>query len=406
MERPDFPFFAELSELAPYDKSPALYVHIPFCAAKCGYCDFFSVPFRRDMSMELIAAVHRQLAAFDAALQPAEYATVFIGGGTPNVLPITQFEKLLNGILPYAQKSAAAASAGLKKEWTVEMNPEYVSEEYIRMLKNYPVNRISLGVQSFSGSFLAALGRRCSEKQVRIALDRILKLWGRDLSIDLLCAVPGQAADDAAADIEAALEYRPAHISYYTLTFEEGTPLAAAAESGATAVPGEEEQLLLWRTGMELLRRAGYKRYEVSNFALEGKECLHNIHYWEMDPYIGCGPGAVSTIPAGAIAYRYAVKKRIGKELKIEREEVGEDSFLLEYIMMGLRKTGGIDKDKFFSVFHRDFMHFFDRELHKWKKAGLAAENETSVYLTGPGLSVMNALVTEAALAIEKKLTT
>ncbi len=206
---------------------------------------------------------------------------------------------------------------------------------------------------------------------------------------------------ETAADIGSALRYRPGHISYYTLTVEEGTPLAAAAAKGELDYPDEETALRLWETGKALLASAGYAQYEVSNFALPGKVSRHNIHYWEMDPYIGCGPGAVSTIPTGGGALRYETKRILSEELEVELEHVDARTFLLEYLMMGFRMTRGIAKEKFRTTFNREFGDIFGSELENWKSAGLACENDGFVRVTDAGQRVLNRIVLEAAVGID-----
>jgi oxygen-independent coproporphyrinogen III oxidase len=396
LELPESCQFAELRTLAPYGGTPAVYIHVPFCGVKCGYCDFYSLPFDADTAghAEIIDAILRQLRGFGDVLQPAGYSTVYIGGGTPNILPPRQFQHLVEG-------TAACVGPRNGEEWTVELNPEYVSEEYIRLLEDSPVTRISVGVQSFSDNLLRRIGRRCTARQAEIALEMISKRYTGEVSIDLLCCIPGQREAETAADIASAVCYSPGHISYYTLTVEEGTPLAAAAAKGGLDYPDEETSLRLWETGKECLTSAGYAQYEVSNFALPGKECRHNIHYWEMDPYIGCGPGAVSTIPTGRGAFRYETKRTLSDELEVELERIDARTFLLEYLMMGFRMTRGIAKERFRTTFNREFGDIFDSELERWKSAGLVCENDSFVRVTEAGQRVVNRIVLEAAVGID-----
>jgi oxygen-independent coproporphyrinogen III oxidase len=394
LELPESGQFTELGTLAPYNGTPSVYIHVPFCGVKCGYCDFYSVPFDPAGHAGIIDAILRQLRSYGDLLRPAGYSTVYIGGGTPNILPPRQFQHLVEGIAAYIGPRNG-------EEWTVELNPEYVTEDYIRLLSDSPVTRISVGVQSFSDNLLRRIGRRCTARQAENALEMISKLYTGEINIDLLCCIPGQREAETAADIGSALRYSPGHISYYTLTVEEGTPLAAAEAKGGLDYPDEETSLRLWETGKALLASAGYTQYEVSNFALPGKESRHNMHYWEMDPYIGCGPGAVSTIPTGGGALRYETKRILSKELEVEPERVDARTFLLEYLMMGFRMTRGIAKKKFRTIFNREFGDIFGSELESWKRAGLASENDGFVRVTDAGQRVLNRIVLEAAVGID-----
>lgn len=397
--------FPGLSKFSPYKKNPSIYIHIPFCGFKCDYCDFYSVPCRgaKETIPDVIPGILHQLAMLDSVLNPPGYTTVYIGGGTPNVLSIGQLELLIRGITPLVERSEKAGVG--EGEWTVELNPEYITEEYIRLFADYPVSRISIGVQSFQDRYLRRIGRHCTSAQIQEALKITDKLWKGDVSIDLLCCMPGQTEKDANDDIHEALQHNPEHISYYTLTLEKGTPLAEAVAKRDLEYPDEQQQLFLWEKGKSLLEAEGYMRYEVSNFSLPGKECRHNLHYWEMDPYAGCGPGAVSTFPVGRTALRYETRRQISGRVVVDCEEIDEKAFLLEYIMMGFRMTRGIEKEKFRTVFGDNFSRIFNAELQKWKDRHLVAEDAEHIALTDGGIIVLNSIILDAAVAIDNIFT-
>ncbi len=191
MELPESGQLKELGKLAPYGGTPSVYIHVPFCGVKCGYCDFYSVPFDAAGHAGIIDAILRQLRAYGDLLRPAGYSTVYIGGGTPNILPPRQFQYLVEGIAAYIGPRNG-------EEWTVELNPEYITEDYIRLLSDSPVTRISVGVQSFSDNLLRRIGRRCTARQAENALEMISTLYTGGISIDLLCCIPGQREAETA----------------------------------------------------------------------------------------------------------------------------------------------------------------------------------------------------------------
>ncbi len=374
----------------------SLYIHVPLCSRKCRYCDFYSVPYKDELGPKLIRQIIAQLSEFDAEFHPQQYTTIYIGGGTPNILPTRAFRSLLGGIYQY--------SGDRSKEWTVELNPEYVSPQNIDLLSEFPVTRISIGIQSFNESLLKTLGRNSTkEKNIR-AMKIIQERWKGELNLDLLCAIPGQTENDLYRDIRQTIDYAPDHVSLYTLTVEGGTPMADLVADGSVILPPEEEQLKIWTDGMKMLESAGYYRYEISNYARLGKKCQHNIRYWEMEPYLGCGPGAVSTLKIGDTAVRLHVEETLKNDPVVKHEIVSRNDFMLEYIMMGLRLRRGIGKVRFKDIWKTAFTEIFADEMPRWKQNGLIEENEEYVYATIEGMYVLDTIILEAALAIEKKL--
>lgn len=384
----------DLSDFVLPGAGPALYLHIPFCSRKCSYCDFFSIPYSDEICAEVIPGILSQIDTFHKALLPDSYDTLYIGGGTPNILSPGNFEALLKGILPYVSKS-------LPPEWTVELNPEHIDAEYLEILSAFPVTRISLGIQSFHDHLLERIGRNSSREINRRALETIRTSWSGDVSTDILCGIPGQREEEIDADIDILGEYAPDHVSLYTLTVEEGTPLASMAERGIVVPLEEERQLLLWKRAMEGLKDAGYERYEISNFSLPGKECRHNIHYWEMDPYIGCGPGAVSTLRGGSELLRIETERRAVRTPRLHFERIDRKSFMLEYLMMGFRMLRGIRKSKFQTIFSGSFNSLFREELNRFKEDELMGEDENTVYMTDRGLEILNRVLLEFAVHID-----
>jgi len=347
----------------------SLYVHIPFCAARCAYCDFYS---NSAVSREVRETViHRTLHDIQAALTlfPGVCVpTVYVGGGTPSSLPPDLFLALIEGV----SRLVGGGENPRLTEWSVEMNPDSATEEKIDMCADAGVTRLSVGVQSFSEKSLAAMGRTVSPSDTRLGLERVLRRWKGALSVDLIAGVPGQRIEEAVSDAEIAAGYGVDHVSLYALTVEPGTPLARSLGKEAAGALDSDHAAACWDSAAEVLRRRGLTRYEVSSFARPGRECRHNLRYWRGEHYLGVGPGAVSTLdaewmegcglqagrnaegmPAGGAKVQavrlsmprslsaYAARQALFAETK--REELDGRTLLFERIMLGLRMQEGVD---------------------------------------------------------------
>ena len=381
-----------LNDFIPYDSPVSLYVHIPFCGKKCGYCDFFSVENSPEEFPGFMDGLQRQLEYFTEELGISDFETVFIGGGTPNVLPVKMLEEVL--------KCIAAKTGKNCLEWSIELNPEHLVREHISLFNDSPVTRLSLGIQSFFPRFLQVLGRSAGAEDIQRALDLIKTAWKGDLSLDLICSISGQDGEDLLRDLDAALSFQPNHISLYTLSLEEGTPMYDEVQKGSVIENDVNENYESWQRGISYLQNNGFRRYEISNFAPEGYECLHNLRYWRMRPYIGCGPGAVSTVTSGNSRFRIENDKNL-HHWEMQIEELKNKDFILEFIMMGLRLSEGIGKQKFFREFGIQFQDIFKNNLKNWISRGLVLETSDQIVCTPRGWDVLNILLREAAAVLD-----
>ena len=264
----------------------ALYVHLPFCAAKCHYCDFFSVPEQGQDRRAMIAAILREA----EMRAPREPRTVFLGGGTPSLLTVAELRELLDGL----QRVCAFRDAAL--EVTAECNPESLDEAKARALLALGVTRISIGFQSLHDEVLQLFGRVHSVEQSFRAYEAARDAGARNVNIDLIYAVPGQTPESWERDLSRVLALAPDHLSAYNLTFEEDTLFKRWLEQGRIARQSEDIELALFEATRPLAARAGLEAYEISNFAARGRRCAHNVNYWENGAYVGLGPSAVSKI--------------------------------------------------------------------------------------------------------------
>jgi len=265
---------------SPTPKVEHLYVHVPFCVAKCRYCAFHSRPGTETEMETFVADIARDLKTNADILRPT---TIFIGGGTPSILPLPLWERLLEAI-----GRARCPSAPL--EWTIECNPATVDGAKAALWRRAGVNRISLGIQSFDDAMLAGLGRIHNAAQA-VETWRVLRDAGFDnLNLDLMFGLPGQTMSQWRDTLERALALAPEHISAYSLTVEEDT------EFWGRVAPDGDLQWAMYEQLIATLTAAGYHHYEVSNFAKPGRECVHNLAYWRGEDYLGLGPSAVSTV--------------------------------------------------------------------------------------------------------------
>jgi oxygen-independent coproporphyrinogen-3 oxidase len=320
-----------------------LYVHIPFCRSRCSYCDFASEPVGPHLRAGRVAAyvdrlrneLQERTAAAGGAVPPpgAPFETIYLGGGTPTVLP----EDLL---LPLVAELAALQTGVARPEFTIEANPGTIDGRLLDQLCVRGVTRVSLGVQSFAPAPRAALGRRTGQDEIEAALRAMGA--AREWNIDLVFGIPGQTWADAAADIDVAVAAGPTHISLYDLTYTPGYAGRVARTRGAGAQEAAgaftEEYL---PAAVARLAAAGYLRYEVSNFALPGHECRHNLAYWRGEDYLGIGASAVSTVDGERRTSPVSVAAYLAGEAPAI-EVLSPQTRLWERAMLGLRTAEGV----------------------------------------------------------------
>jgi oxygen-independent coproporphyrinogen-3 oxidase len=315
----------------------SLYVHVPFCLGKCSYCDFYSITDLASASRVVDRTIDEGNRALDLLGSP-RLATVYVGGGTPSALARPDLRRLLAAISRWC--------AGPPDELTVEANPETVDDGFVGICAEAGVTRLSVGVQTLEPALLGLLARRATRGETLAALELIARRWKGDLSVDLLAGIPGQSRERLLTDLAEVLRFSPRHVSLYSLTREEGTPYDRRIRAGRLREMPAEEQEGLWLAGVRLLRDRGYRHYEISNFALAGGECRHNVAYWELRPYLGIGPAAVSTLPGGSTGVVRLSRPRSVKGwlagASARAEEIEARGFLFETLMMGLRLARGV----------------------------------------------------------------
>jgi len=358
-----------------------LYIHIPFCRAKCGYCDFASAPGTAEEMDVFLEALSREAAAYvDLA---GTFTTLYVGGGTPSLLSAEQLKKLFSIISPLTGPLQGLA------ESTFEANPESLDAQKAALLRNAGFSRISMGLQASQDRLLKRLGRVAMSGDFLKAFGLLRAAGFTNINADLMCGLPGQTAADFAESIEWLLRLNPEHVSFYALEVHDGTPFSA---DGIKEEP--EAAADMYESGAASLSLAGLQRYEISNFAKTGKESVHNLNYWAQGEYLGLGPAAASYLAgerrantAGTAAYVQAALA--GDPVPQQyRETLAGRRKNAERIMLGLRKTGGIELPD-------DIFIEFKAEIERLTEAGLLEKNGSRIKIKEDRLYVSNAVFRE-----------
>jgi oxygen-independent coproporphyrinogen-3 oxidase len=372
----------------------SLYVHIPFCASKCAYCDFFSVPASPSSPVidEYLEALRRDISAQLSYFKVDGVPSVYIGGGTPSLLGGARIAGLLSFINGNALRHEC--------EITVEANSESLSEGFVRACVEGGATRLSVGVQSLNDEARRAVGRRGSSRRTQENLT-LLKDIPIDLSFDMLSGLPHQDEAGLLRDLETLLSYGPAHLSLYDLMVEEG-PLPRAARE---KLPDAETKEAMWIAGRDFLERAGFAQYEVSNFAREGKRARHNIRYWMMESWIACGPQASGTVidDESATAIRYTAGRNIRRYISSPPfpagrpvERIDARTLLKETLMMGYRCLDGPDEALFQKRFSCCIDSAIPQTIAAWRARNLY--HPTKNALTPQGLLFLNRFLLDCFL--------
>ena len=382
---------ASLAELS-------LYIHIPFCVQRCHYCDFYSVA--GSGAGELVERTFETLLhSLDKQLErlnPGRISTVFIGGGTPSHVSDEILFSFLNDL---------RRRIGDPDEFSIEANPESLDAEFLDIVNSSAVNRISMGVQTYDDALLHWLGRPAGRDAVDSADALLASSWKGRLSRDLLAALPRKEGG-LRADLELALAGNPGHLSLYELTVESGTALAGNREK-IDALPGDDTSWREWEAALIFLERAGYKRYEVSNFALPGDESLHNLAYWRMKDSLGIGPGAASTFGfSDGKVIRRQERRDLLRWLEDPHDSAEEiilssEELALEYFMMGLRTAEGLSREQFLSVFGLDPVEPVRKAAEKWAKSGHLLINKVSIAPSSFGMDFVDSMLRDFAVELD-----
>jgi oxygen-independent coproporphyrinogen-3 oxidase len=385
----------------------SLYIHVPFCSDCCDYCDFYSLPVHKE-DPRLSRYIDRILSGAEAKLDRygiGHVPTLYIGGGTPSVLGAQGISRLLRGLGSLVAGKGPRAFGPM--EITVEANPESADRGFLSASLEGGATRLSLGVQSFHGASRRAVHRNGDGRFLPEQLALVSEIFPGAFSADIISGLPFQDERVLLTDLEKLLSYGPAHVSLYSLTVEEGTPLAKKSPP-ARGLPPPDEAGRLWIRGRDFLEEAGYGQYEVSNFCLPGKESRHNIRYWRMENWLGLGPAASGTIidDGEARGLRRTVVPDADLWLKGNTEELETEealdtlTLIKETILMGFRYIHGPGTALFRRRFKRDIDSFIGGTMARWRERGLMRPDRAA--LTRAGLLLLDRFVVEACEELER----
>ncbi len=381
----------------------SIYLHIPFCRARCSYCAFNTYTDLAHLMPAYIAALSQEL-QYAAAQNPHHTVeTVYFGGGTPSLLSPAQFEQLLEQLQRHFPLSAAA-------EISLEANPDNLTADYLRDLRRLSFNRLSIGMQSADARILRLYEREHDLAAVATAVDAARAAGFENISLDVIFAAPGETVAAWRRTVAQVLRFAPAHISMYGLELKGGTKLRQQVDAGALPRPDDDDFADMYESAAEALASQGYAQYEISNWCRPGRQCRHSLQYWRNLPYLGLGAGAHGF----AGGYRYTTIAAPARYIAALADSTAFDApfpltpavakstrldaaaELYETIMMRLRLTGeGIDRARFQRRFGQDFAVMFPQAIEKLSALGLLVVTDSNVHLSERGRLLSNAVIRE-----------
>ncbi|HAT4088826.1 radical SAM family heme chaperone HemW [Clostridium perfringens] len=373
----------------------SLYIHIPFCAQKCLYCDFPSFARKDHLRKAYIEALNKEIINLREKHNNLEINTIFIGGGTPSVLESDELECLL--------KEIAKLNMTKDIEYSMECNPGNLTEEKLEVMKKYGVNRISMGLQAKQDNLLKGLGRIHNYKTFKENFLLAKKVGFNNINVDLMFGLPNQRLNEWEETLREIISLEPAHISAYSLIIEEGTAFYNLYENDKLKLPTEEEERKMYHLAKKILEENGFNQYEISNYAKEGKECRHNLAYWNMDNWIGVGSAAASYINGKRIKNISSVEEYINSinEKGEAVEEIinnSKNDNMEEFMFMGLRKINGIDENEFKKRFSMNINDVYGEILNKYIDEGLLIRDSGRIFLSEKGIEISNIIMADFLL--------
>lgn len=379
-----------------------IYVHIPFCRRKCRYCDFLSAPGSDEDIREYFAALEKEILFSEKCEE--RIVSVFVGGGTPSCVDHSYIEGIVDSLHRVYDLAGAA-------ELSVEVNPESASFPAMSRYRSLGFNRLSMGVQSFDDGELALLGRLHDVKRAEEAYGQARAAGFENINLDLMTDLPGQSLHSLEASLSKAIELRPDHLSVYSLILEEGTPFYDTYGPDREAFCSEKDSLEADRLVRQMLGEASYRRYEISNYALSGRECVHNLGYWRRRSYRGYGLGAASLIRMKGREVRFSAERDMADYISgagcsiFERKMASESARDLsvqdemeEFMFLGLRCVSGIDVREFERLFSKKPEDVYGPVLDRQMAEGYMEHEDCFYRYNERGMDLSNVLMADFLL--------
>ncbi|MCT1397837.1 radical SAM family heme chaperone HemW [Paenibacillus sp. p3-SID867] len=374
-------------------RTEAVYIHIPFCTNKCFYCDFNSYVLKDQPVMNYLRALDKEMELTVQANPPGRIKSIFVGGGTPTVLKPDEMEYFLQSVKRHFPEWSDDI------EFSMEANPGTTDLEKLSVMREGGVNRISFGVQAFQNSLLTGIGRIHDTDDVYRSLENARRAGFDNMSIDLMFGLPNQTLDMLAESVDKALELGLPHYSIYSLKVEENTLFHTMYQRNQLPLPDEEDELNMYLLLMERMQAAGYKQYEISNFAKPGFESRHNMTYWRNEDYYGLGAGAHGYIGRqrhvnikGVNPYNEAANQGLPR---LESFEVSREEAMEDFLMVGLRVLDGVSRSRFRQQFGISMEEVFAGPLNKMVGAGLLDSTDDGYKLSSKGILFGNDVFAE-----------
>lgn len=370
-----------------------LYIHVPFCAQKCYYCDFNSYKINSNQKKEYLINIEREMKFYKDEFKDKCFDTVFFGGGTPSILTVDELQELVNNI---------NENFNIKKdaEITIECNPGTINREKLEAMKKMGINRLSIGLQATQNYHLKSIGRIHTYEEFEKNYYDALDIGFKNINIDLMYALPNQKTQEWKDTLDKIIKLNPSHISAYSLILEEGTKLYDMYQNKEFELLDEDTDINMYNYTIDTLKRHGYNQYEISNYSKENLECKHNIIYWKCDNYLGLGPGASGFIGDTRYSniediceYNKCIMQNIrpvSEEIELTKKDKIE-----EFIFMGLRMNEGINVDIFKERFDTDFYDIYQEVMDKLIKRELVRFDGKNISLTQKGREISNSVFIE-----------
>ena len=368
-----------------------IYIHIPFCKRRCIYCDFFSTT-QSEKKSAYVHALCQELDMRKDYLEGEDIETIYLGGGTPSQLTQKELEEIFSSLYNiYKVKENA--------EITLEANPDDLTPEYIHMLRTLPINRISMGIQTFQEETLKLLHRRHTAQQAIEAVKHCREAGFQNISIDLMYGLPGETLETWKEDLQQAIALHPEHISAYHLIYEEGTALWKLREQKQVEEADEDLSVTLFKTLIEELTHAGYEHYEISNFCLPGLHSRHNSSYWTGKKYLGCGPSAHSFNGTSrqwnvASLDKYIQSIQQG-ELDHEIEELDIYTRYNDFVITTIRTHWGMSLSHLRSTYGENLYQYCLRMAKPHLEQGVLEIKEDTLKLTKEGIFISDGIMSD-----------
>lgn len=377
-------------------KELMIYVHIPFCAKKCAYCDFLSGPANKQEISDYVKALTDEIGTYGEIAKDYEVTSVFFGGGTPSLLLEEQIQEIMKAL-----KSVFIFTKDA--EVSIECNPGTVTKEKLLTYLKIGFNRLSFGLQSTDNEELRLLGRIHTFEQFLENYHIAREVGFSNINIDLMSALPNQTVKSYGITLDKIIALKPEHISAYSLIIEEGTPFYDKYEDNQSALPSEAEDREMYHMTKAILKEAGYERYEISNYAKPGYACRHNIGYWKRKEYIGIGLGASSFFNKKRYHLEEDLKKYILAEKRYNSlckdvHTLTKKEEMEEFMFLGLRMTEGIDCKQFHEEFGVSFEQVYGDIFETMADKGLLIQKDNKIALTEQGIDVSNSILSEFLL--------